>query len=117
MTRVRADRRRGTICGSVGRDDSEGAQAMGLARRTGSLEPGKAADVLVLDKNRPEFFAASEADPHDLIAFGGSRAAVKHLFVNGDHLVDGGALSHLDINEIRIQATRCLDELLQRARL
>ena len=96
---------------------SEGARALGLDGRTGSLEPGKAADVLVLDRSRPEFFAAPEADPHDLIAFGGSRAAVRHLFVNGDHLVDEGVLTRLDITEIRHRAARCLDEVLQRAHL
>ena len=96
---------------------TEGARAIGLESRTGSLEPGKAADVLVLDRSRLEFFAASEADPHDLIAFGGSRAAVRHLFVNGDHLVDEGGLTRLDISEIRRRATHCLDELLQRAHL
>ncbi len=96
---------------------NEGARAIGLEDRIGSIEPGKAADLLVLDGERPEFFAASEVDPHDLIAFGGSRAAVRHLVVDGDFLVSDGELTRLDLSEIRRQASRCLRDVLQRARI
>lgn len=95
---------------------SEGAQAIGLGSETGSLEVGKAADLLVLSPDRPELLAASRADPHDLVAFGASRASVRHVVVGGEILVERGRLTRLNLEEIRREASRCLEALLQRAR-
>lgn len=94
---------------------SEGARALGLEAEVGSLEPGKRADVVVLDGGRPEFFAAERADPHDLIAFGACRAAVRHVIVDGELLVRDGRLLRLDLREIQRRARASLDALLRRA--
>jgi 5-methylthioadenosine/S-adenosylhomocysteine deaminase len=72
---------------------------------------------MVLSAERPELVAAAQVDPHDLIAYGGSRASVRHVLVAGEVLVQDGALTHLNLNEIRLQATRHLDQLLRRADL
>ena len=95
----------------------EGAEAIGLGDEIGSLEVGKAADVLVLSQQRPEFFGAEAADPHDLIAFGASRAAVKHLIVDGNLLVEDGRLVGLDLARIQKRASQQIAGLLQRAAL
>jgi cytosine/adenosine deaminase-related metal-dependent hydrolase len=94
---------------------SEGARALGMAARTGSLEEGKSADLVVLGTERPEFCADPAVDLHDLVAFGGSKAAVRHVLVDGEVLVQDGRLTRLDLREIRRQAMRCLEELLRRA--
>jgi 5-methylthioadenosine/S-adenosylhomocysteine deaminase len=96
---------------------SEGARAIGLGDDIGSLEVGKRADLVVLDATRPEFCAADSADPHDLVAFGASRAAVRLVMVDGEVLVEDGRLTRLDGEEIQREARRCLRELLVRARL
>lgn len=96
---------------------SEGAEAVGLAGQVGSIEPGKAADLVVLSADRPELVAGATVDPHDLITYGGSRASVRHVLVAGDVLVREGALTCLDLDEIRAQASRHLDRLLRRADL
>jgi len=95
---------------------SEGAAAIGLGDHVGSLEVGKAADLVVLGTDRPELLAASTVDLHDLVAFGASRASVRHVLVNGELLVEDGRLTRLNLEEIRQEASRCLEELLQRAR-
>jgi 5-methylthioadenosine/S-adenosylhomocysteine deaminase len=95
---------------------SEGAEAIGLGSETGSLEVGKAADLLVLSSDRPELLAAPCTDPHDLVAFGASRASVRHVVVGGEILVEDGRLTRLNLEEIRREASRCLEALLQRAR-
>jgi len=95
----------------------EGAKALGLDAEIGSIEMGKAADILVIDRALPEFFGASTVDPHDLIAFGGSRKAVRHLFVAGRHLVADGELTRLDLRQIEERAASCLERLLRRARI
>ncbi len=93
---------------------SEGAQALGLGSTTGALAEGRAADVLVLDRSRPESWN-DRADPHDLIAFSSSRADVRHVVVDGRLLVEDRQLAHLDLGEIRVQADRALDAVLQRS--
>ena len=95
---------------------SEGAEAIGLAATVGSLEVGKVADLVVLSTDRPELLAAPGVDPHDLVAFGASRASVRHVVVGGEILVEEGRLTRLDLDEIRRQASRSLAALLQRAR-
>ena len=93
---------------------SEGARAVGLEGEVGTIEAGRQADLLVLSGDRPEMLGAETVDPHDLIAFGGSRASVLHVLVDGELLVQDGELTQLDLGEIRRNATRCLADLLQR---
>ncbi|HEX3531220.1 MAG TPA: amidohydrolase family protein [Thermoanaerobaculia bacterium] len=95
---------------------SEGARALGLHGHTGTIEPGKAADLVVLSAaNHPELWGAPQADPHDLVAFGASRAAVRHVIVDGQILVEEGRLTRLDAEEIFRESDRCLRELIRRS--
>jgi 5-methylthioadenosine/S-adenosylhomocysteine deaminase len=96
---------------------SEGALALGIQQETGSLEPGKAADVVVLAAGRPELWGAAEADPHDLIAFAASRGAVRHAIADGRLLVEDGRLTRLDLGEILRVSERCLGDLIRRSGL
>jgi 5-methylthioadenosine/S-adenosylhomocysteine deaminase len=96
---------------------SEGARAIGLDGDLGSLTAGRLADVVVLDGRRPELWAAPEADPHDVVAFGGARAAVRHVLVGGELLVEDGRLTRLDLAEIHRQSEQHLAALLRRARI
>ena len=96
---------------------SEGARALGLDGELGSLTAGRLADVVVLDGRRPELWAAPQADPHDVVAFSGARAAVRHVLVGGELLVEDGRLTRLDLAEIRRQSELHLAALLRRARI
>ncbi|HYO15619.1 MAG TPA: amidohydrolase family protein [Thermoanaerobaculia bacterium] len=96
---------------------SEGARALGLQNEIGTIEPGKLADLVVLSAEGPETWAAPQADPHDRIAFGASRAAVRHVLVAGRLLVEDGRLAHLDLDEIHRESTRCLADLIRRSGL
>ena len=94
---------------------SEGARALDLQDEVGTIESGKLADLVVLSTDRPEMWAAPQVDPHDLVAFGASRAAVRHVLVEGRLLVEDGRLTHLDLAEIYRQSGRCLAELIRRS--
>jgi 5-methylthioadenosine/S-adenosylhomocysteine deaminase len=96
---------------------SEGARALGLAAEVGSLEVGKQADVVTLAVDLPELLVADTVDPHDRVVFGAHRAAVRHVFVAGEQLVEDGRLVHLDLALILREARRSLRELLARADL
>jgi cytosine/adenosine deaminase-related metal-dependent hydrolase len=94
---------------------SEGARALHLHDEIGTIETGKAADLVVLAADRPELWGAPQADPHDLIAFGASRGAVRHVTVAGELLVEDGRLTKLDAEEIFRQSERCLAALIRRS--
>lgn len=94
---------------------SEGARALGLHNEIGTLETGKRADVVVLAPDHPELWGAPQADPHDLVAFGASRAAVRHVIVDGRLLVEEGRLTQLDLGEILRESGRCLADVVRRS--
>jgi len=96
---------------------SEGARALGLEARIGSLEVGKEADVLVLGTDLPGLWAAPGVDPHDRVAFQADRSAVRHVLVGGELLVEDGHLTRLDLGAIRRRAETALGELLRRAKV
>jgi 5-methylthioadenosine/S-adenosylhomocysteine deaminase len=96
---------------------SEGARAIGLGDEIGSLEVGKRADLLVLAGERPELWAAPQADPHDLVAFGASRASVRHVLVDGRLLVEQGRLVGEDLSRLRHAASRAAAALVERSGL
>jgi 5-methylthioadenosine/S-adenosylhomocysteine deaminase len=94
---------------------SEGARALGLQNEIGTIEPGKRADLVVLASGRPELWAAPQADPHDVVAFGASRATVRHVVIEGRLEVEDGHLTRLDLEEIYRESERCLGELIRRS--
>jgi cytosine/adenosine deaminase-related metal-dependent hydrolase len=94
---------------------SEGARALSLQDEIGTIEPGKRADLVVLANDRPELWAAPQADPHDLIAFGASRGTVRHVLVDGRLEVEDGRLTRLDLAEIYRESGRCLGDLIRRS--
>ncbi|MDX1501064.1 MAG: amidohydrolase family protein [Thermoanaerobaculia bacterium] len=96
---------------------SEGARALGLEDELGSVEPGKRADLLVLSRSRPELWGAAEADLHDLVVYGATRAAVRRVVVGGETVVEEGRLTRLDPQRIRTGAARSLKRLLERAKV
>jgi cytosine/adenosine deaminase-related metal-dependent hydrolase len=96
---------------------SEGARALGLQDEIGSVEIGKRADLLVLATDRPELWAGPAADPHDVVAFGASRANVRHVLVDGAPLVEDGRLTRLDPAAIARRAEVQLRDLVRRSGL
>jgi formimidoylglutamate deiminase len=80
-----------------------GAQA--LQREAGAIAVGKRADFIVLDGNHPDLISARNDVWLDTWIFVAGRAAVKDVFVDGEHLVaDGAHRKRYDI-ETRYRAT------------
>jgi cytosine/adenosine deaminase-related metal-dependent hydrolase len=96
---------------------SEGARALGLEREIGSIEPGKRADLLVLDAGGPEWSAAEACDVHDLVVFGATRASVRHVMIDGVWRVWERSLCGLDLARIRRRADEERGRLLARSGL
>ena len=75
-----------------------GAAAIGLDRRIGSLEVGKAADLIVIDTQAPHLVPMYHPESHIVYAAKGSD--VRDVVVNGRALVRNRQIQHLDVAEI-----------------
>jgi 5-methylthioadenosine/S-adenosylhomocysteine deaminase len=77
----------------------EGARALGLDHETGSLEPGKAADIIAIDLRGPGY---SETPDHEtLLVYSGSGRDVTQVWVAGERLVADRQLQRQSYEAIR----------------
>ncbi|POA21788.1 N-ethylammeline chlorohydrolase [Pseudomonas sp. FW300-N1A1] len=80
-----------------------GARALGLETETGSLEVGKAADLVAFDLSglaqQPVY------DPVSQLIYATGRDCVKHLWVAGKQLLDDRRLTRLDEQQLCATAT------------
>ena len=72
----------------------DGAALLGLDDRTGSLEPGKLADLVILDLNRPHL--TPMYDPISHLVYSAKGSDVRDLIVNGKVIVDRGHITTID---------------------
>lgn len=79
-----------------------GAKALGLEDRIGSLEPGKQADFIALNLDHPQYFPMYDLISHLVYADAGHK--LTHSWVAGQALVEDGQLTTLDLNEIKQKA-------------
>jgi cytosine/adenosine deaminase-related metal-dependent hydrolase len=77
----------------------EGARANGLAHKTGSLTPGKDADVLMLRTDKPNVFPVN--DPIGAVVWGMDTSNVDTVFVAGKMMKRNGQLLHVDWNAVK----------------
>ncbi|MGH9262256.1 MAG: amidohydrolase family protein, partial [Acidimicrobiales bacterium] len=82
-----------------------GARALGLEREIGSIEPGKRADLVVLDLDGPHA-QPDQADLVSRIVYSARAADVRHVLVDGRVVVRDGELKTADVGEIRRHANR-----------
>jgi 5-methylthioadenosine/S-adenosylhomocysteine deaminase len=68
----------------------DGARALGLGSITGSLEPGHAADIVVLRADRPNIVPVN--DPIGAVVWGMDTSNVDHVLVGGRIVVRDGAI-------------------------
>lgn len=75
-----------------------GARALGLESETGSIELGKAADLVAFDLSglaqQPVY------DPVSQLIYATGRDCVKHLWVAGKHLLNNGKLTRMDEQQL-----------------
>jgi cytosine/adenosine deaminase-related metal-dependent hydrolase len=91
----------------------EGARALGLEREIGSIEPGKRADLILVDRNRPHL--APDADPWSALVYAARGADVRMTMVDGEILVDDFALTRLDASAVVADAATAAREVAQKA--
>jgi 5-methylthioadenosine/S-adenosylhomocysteine deaminase len=75
-----------------------------MADTIGSIEPGKAADLIVVDPHRPHLTPVYSPVSHLVYAAGG--ADVRDVMVAGRWLVKNRELQTLDVQEVMDRAIR-----------
>lgn len=80
----------------------DGAKVLGMEDRIGSLEPGKLADLIVIDLNRPHLTPLY--DPISHLAYAARGTDVRHVMVNGKLIVRDGRMTTIDEGHLMAQA-------------
>lgn len=90
----------------------DGARALGLDHQTGSLEIGKAADLIAIDLRRVGYTPAP--DLATLLVYTGSGRDVRHVLVAGEWIVRDGALTRDDPRRLRDEYARTYEHYWHR---
>lgn len=88
----------------------DGARAAWLDRRTGTLTPGKQADIILLTTNTLNLSPLN--DPVASVVLGAYAGNVDTVLVAGKVLKQAGRLLHVDLGQVRTQATTSRDYLM-----
>ena len=86
-----------------------GAKALGLENEIGSLEIGKAADLIAVDLSSPETTPCYDVVSH--LVYAASREHVSHVWVAGEMLVEDRILTRLDVDSVRGKASVWRDKI------
>lgn len=92
----------------------EGARSVGLGGATGSLEPGKQADLIVLRTDRPNIYPIN--DPIGAVVWGVDTSNIAWVFVAGRALVRDGRLE-TDVTRVRQLGRAAKDRVVASAGL
>jgi 5-methylthioadenosine/S-adenosylhomocysteine deaminase len=90
-----------------------GARTLGLEHEIGSIEVGKRADLIIVDRDRPHL--APGPDPYSTIVYAARGSDVRSTIVDGEVLVDEFAPVRVDRAEVAIAARAAAHELASRA--
>ena len=80
----------------------DGAKVLGMEDRIGSLEPGKLADLTVINLNRPHLTPLY--DPISHLAYAARGSDVRHVMVNGRWVVRDGRITTVDQDNLMARA-------------
>ncbi len=94
-----------------------GAAAMGQSDDLGSLEPGKKADLAVLDMDMPHSLPAWGRDPVQRVVYQATRENVVHTMVDGKFLYKDRAFLTLDPKKTLADAERLCAATMRRGNI
>ena len=97
----------------------EGARVLGLDDVTGSLEPGKRADVVTVDLGQLHTTPLLHGEDFNAAAhlvFSAHGQDVRDVWVDGRRVVDRGSVTTVDVDEVRRAAQAAAEELFERRR-
>jgi 5-methylthioadenosine/S-adenosylhomocysteine deaminase len=90
-----------------------GAETLGLDAEIGSIEAGKRADLIVVERDRPHL--APGPDPYSTLVYAARGTDVRTTIVDGEVLVDHFTPARVDPREVLAEARTAAKELAERA--
>jgi 5-methylthioadenosine/S-adenosylhomocysteine deaminase len=91
----------------------DGARALGLDAEIGSIEPGKQADLIVINTRRPHLTPIHH--PASAVVYAAKGSDVQTVMVAGRLLVKDRRVATIDMEEVMHQAARIAKVLKNRA--
>jgi len=88
---------------------SDAAKALGIDKVTGSLEPGKKADVIVIDTHKPHLTPMYSLHSHLVYAAGGNDVATS--VINGRVVMENRRLLTLDVAKVMADVNQIAKEI------
>lgn len=92
-----------------------GAKAVGMENEIGSIEPGKKADLAILNLNDFHVYPSYDIDPISRIVYSATRADVESTIVNGKLLMENRQLHTIDkaiiLKESNVAIKRLINKL------
>ncbi len=83
---------------------NQGARALGLQHRVGTLAPGMAADVIFVNMDQPHLWPLHDVPAH--LVYAAQAGDVDTVIVNGRILMQGRQVKTLDVERIRWEVRR-----------
>jgi 5-methylthioadenosine/S-adenosylhomocysteine deaminase len=87
----------------------EGARALGLSDRIGSLEPGKQADIIILDTRKPHLVPMYH--PVSQLVYAARGSDVETVVINGRIVMEQGRILTFDVEQAMDDVNRIAVEL------
>jgi len=85
----------------------EGARALGLGDRIGTVEVGKEADLIAIDLRAPHLVPVH--DPYTSVVFSAGRSDVRHVLIAGRPVVIDGEPTRVDAASVMAEAVRIVE--------
>jgi 5-methylthioadenosine/S-adenosylhomocysteine deaminase len=92
-----------------------GAAAVGALDRIGSIEVGKQADLVVIDRGKPSLAPLRLDNLISGLVYAGGTDIVDTVFVAGAVVLEGGQPTKVDAGQVVAQAERASVDLMERA--
>jgi len=93
----------------------DGARAIGLEQEIGSIEPGKKADLVLFDTDKPHWHPCHHVP--SVLVYQANSSDVSSVFVDGQMLLDHGELTFLpdELPVLLERAQRASEAIVERA--
>jgi len=93
----------------------EGAKALKISDKTGSIEEGKYADLVLLDLNNySDPLLLKDNELYSAIVYSGNRENIKDVMINGEWIVSNGSVKGYDEKELVYNGKCELKKLIER---
>ena len=91
----------------------DGAEALLMADRIGSIEAGKNADLIVFNRNHPEWRPLLNVA--NSLVYAVTDRSIESVFIAGERVLDQGRVVNIDEEDIYRKVERLSRRLLERA--